>query len=318
MFTKPIYSTQLTGEDPDRLFTNITASGALDMTFLTTMRALLHKRIPEGEKVHLVCKALHYSLDEIETISTSQAMGRFIPGEAQLTSVSTHRIVIVYTMNQNTGTKMLELVRAKFGTDRRHLDGFAVQQDLHIFYARKVNALFYYNATENMTVIFADKLEIKQFHALQMMLPKYFPRLFKDNPLTESETALLKSLGNKSAVDYERFIEEFAKSLDIWEHVQGNTPPPMDGSDASANFLNERFPNSVPQSRIILPAKAIGLIQDYITFSGKVKEFTELKQLAENQLKQMLGENEIGETQTHIVQWKTNKRCRRFSIKAAI
>ena len=128
---------------------------------------------------------------------------------------------------------------------------------------------------------------------------------------------------------------------EFWEHVQNKTPPPMDGSDASADFLNKRFPNSIPRSKITLPKKALEYIQDsnevlrfaqpsnelansltacgsYITYSGKVKEFTEQKQLAENRLKEMLGENEIGETQTHIVLWKSTKKCRRFSIKAAM
>ena len=35
---------------------------------------------------------------------------------------------------------------------------------------------------------------------------------------------------------------------DFWRHVQDGTPPALDGSNASARFLAERFPNSVPQS----------------------------------------------------------------------
>ena len=33
-------------------------------------------------------------------------------------------------------------------------------------------------------LIFADKLELKHFHALQMMIPRYLPRLFVDSLLT--------------------------------------------------------------------------------------------------------------------------------------
>ena len=217
MFTKPIYSTPLTGETPDRLFSNITASGALDQTFLTTMRILLHKRLPENERVHLICKSLYYSVNEIESVTEKQAMSWFIPGETQLkdSASKTHRIIIVYTLNQDTGTKMLEMVRAKFISEKRNSSGFSLQEDLRVFYARKCNALFYHNAVENMTVIFTDKLDYKQFHSLQMMLPKYLPSLFNENPLTELETDLLKSLGNKSAVEYEKLLHEFAKDLDI-------------------------------------------------------------------------------------------------------
>ena len=106
--------------------------------------------------------------------------------------------------------------------------------------------------------------------------------------------------------------------FEFWQHVQSGTAPEMDGSDASAEFLNKRFPNSIPKSRIVLPQNATKLVYDYIIAAEKVKEFSTQKQLAENQLKQMLGENEIGETQTHMVLWKSTKKCRRFSIKAAI
>ncbi|MFR4988705.1 YqaJ viral recombinase family protein [Anaerotruncus colihominis] len=45
---------------------------------------------------------------------------------------------------------------------------------------------------------------------------------------------------------------------DFWDHVDDGTPPPLDGSDASARFLSERFPGSIPQSQITLPDTAAG------------------------------------------------------------
>ena len=131
--------------------------------------------------------------------------------------VDDYNIVIVYTLNQDAGEKMLEIVKANTGKGKRHMSGYTLCEDLRVFYARKLNALFY--ANEKNTVIFTDLLDLKRFHALQMMLPKYLPKLFKDNPLTETETALLKSLGNKSAVEYELLIEEFAKDLDIRSEI---------------------------------------------------------------------------------------------------
>lgn len=35
----------------------------------------------------------------------------------------------------------------------------------------------------------------------------------------------------------------------FWNHVQEGTPPPLDGSDASKNFLSNRFPISKPTSQ---------------------------------------------------------------------
>jgi len=78
---------------------------------------------------------------------------------------------------------------------------------LQVFYARKVKALFYTDENEWNTIIFTDKMELKHFHVLQMLIPKYLPRLFADIPLTEKETSLLKSTVNKSAVEYEKLID---------------------------------------------------------------------------------------------------------------
>ena len=50
---------------------------------------------------------------------------------------------------------------------------------------------------------------------------------------------------------------------DFWKHVQNETPPPLDGSNASAKFLAECFPSSLPRSTVELPGQAATLIQQY-------------------------------------------------------
>lgn len=91
----------------------------------------------------------------------------------------------------------------------------------------------------------------------------------------------------------------------FWDHVQMNTPPAMDGSAASAKFLSERFPDSVPKSQIILPDTAADLIQQYDTACEQLEAITEQKQEAENKLKELLGENEVGTAGGRIIAWKS-------------
>lgn len=129
---------------------------------------------------------------------------------------------------------------------------------------------------------------------------------------------------------------------DFWEHVQTMTPPAIDGSVAATKFLSERFPNSLPKSQIVLPDNASNLIQQYEAASENINQYTVQKQEAENLLKQMLGENEMGTTGEHVITWKSvlqerldgktlkvehptlykkyaNKTSyRRFSVKAAM
>jgi putative phage-type endonuclease len=92
---------------------------------------------------------------------------------------------------------------------------------------------------------------------------------------------------------------------EFWGHVQSNVPPSLDGSEASAKFLSERFPGSVPQSRLELPQEAIALIELYNLACEEVEKHTERKQEAENLLKQMLGENEVGTVKDTVVTWQT-------------
>ena len=91
----------------------------------------------------------------------------------------------------------------------------------------------------------------------------------------------------------------------FWRHVQDMTPPPLDGSDASAKFLAERFPNSVPQSQIALPPSASELLAQYDEACEDLDAATERKQKAENLLKEMLGDNEVGTVGDKIITWKS-------------
>ena len=91
----------------------------------------------------------------------------------------------------------------------------------------------------------------------------------------------------------------------FWNHVQDSTPPPLDGSDASAKFLSERFPSSTPKSHITLPDTAADLLAQYDEACEQLEIVTERKQKAENLLKEMMGENEVGTTGDRIVTWKS-------------
>lgn len=91
----------------------------------------------------------------------------------------------------------------------------------------------------------------------------------------------------------------------FWNHVQDCTPPPLDGSNASAKFLSERFPISKPTSQITLPDTAADLLAQYDEACEQLEAVTERKQKAENLLKEMMGENEVGTAGSRIITWKS-------------
>jgi putative phage-type endonuclease len=92
---------------------------------------------------------------------------------------------------------------------------------------------------------------------------------------------------------------------EFWDCVQSDVPPSLDGSEASVKFLLQRFPDSVPESKIELPANATELIRQYDEACEQLKQIEEQKQEAENLLKQMLGDNETGIAGDRVITWKS-------------
>lgn len=93
---------------------------------------------------------------------------------------------------------------------------------------------------------------------------------------------------------------------DFWDHVTSFTPPPVDGTDACAKFIAERYSESVSGSRVDLQDKAEQLLLEYDESAELLNAATERKQKAENQLKELLGTNEVGICGNRIITWKTN------------
>lgn len=91
----------------------------------------------------------------------------------------------------------------------------------------------------------------------------------------------------------------------FWHHVEDRTPPPLDGSKASAKFLADRFYDSKPKSQITLPDPAATLLAQYDEACAELEIVAEKKQQAENLLKEMMGENEVGTAGDRIVTWKS-------------
>ena len=98
---------------------------------------------------------------------------------------------------------------------------------------------------------------------------------------------------------------------------------PMDGQIAVGNVVlnrvaDERFPNSVPQSEIALPRNAQKLLSQYDEACRQLEESTARKQEAENLLKEMLGDHEIGTAGNRVVTWKsvTQERLDTKTLKA--
>ena len=92
---------------------------------------------------------------------------------------------------------------------------------------------------------------------------------------------------------------------DFWMHVQDGVPLPPDDSKACGEFLSRQYPGSIAKSKIMLPDNVADLIRQHSIADEQMEIFKKQKQKAENTMKQMLGEHEMGIVGDGYVKWST-------------
>ena len=98
--------------------------------------------------------------------------------------------------------------------------------------------------------------------------------------------------------------EIIAMERRFWEgHVLPKIEPPMDGSEATREFLNETYAQAV-STVIELPEETLELCKAYDDLSRQIEALKEQKEAVTNQMKFYLGENEKGIVGDREITWK--------------
>jgi putative phage-type endonuclease len=92
----------------------------------------------------------------------------------------------------------------------------------------------------------------------------------------------------------------------FWENVRNDTPPAVDGSEATTEALTTIYGESVPGTVELFGREQ--LIDEYETIKRQLKALGERRDEIENVLKTDLGDNERGLCGKWTVSWKTQTR----------
>jgi putative phage-type endonuclease len=113
------------------------------------------------------------------------------------------------------------------------------------------------------------------------------------------------------AADPELIENLITLESDFWRHVTNKVPPPVDGSSACAEMLTRLYPASNKATPLILPQEADNWIQEYLQAKNDADAAEERKRLAENRLKEVMGEHEkalsLGGSQVSWKNFQTNR-----------
>lgn len=117
--------------------------------------------------------------------------------------------------------------------------------------------------------------------------------------------------GNKFVYKRVERDEELIKYLikiekDFWEeHVLKENPPMFDGSDASVDLLKALYPESEPDTEIMLPSDTNTYLEALDQVNADLKELETQKKEYENKIKALMGENEKAIAGERVVTWKS-------------
>lgn len=94
---------------------------------------------------------------------------------------------------------------------------------------------------------------------------------------------------------------------EFWQHVEHNSPPPVDGSDSTLETIKTIFPESADGAEIDLSAVDLA-VQGYLSYDKQIKELEELRNEQAAIIQNFMQEAERGSCAHAKIRWKSQER----------
>lgn len=213
------------------------------------------------------------------------------------------------------GTKMEPIIREEFTTRTNlkvNIVNSILKHEKYDFMLANIDGIVYDTKFGNCIFEAKTASAFKQSQWEKSIPEEYMLQIQHYMAITNFKAAYIAVLigGNQFIYKLIRRDEELIDMIikienDFWNHVCANTPPKIDGSEASTELLNRLYPSCMENSKIILPDEALNILNQYNLYKEKEKEVSEMKNEAANKLKSMIGDNETAVVKNWIITWKT-------------
>ena len=220
MFSKEISGLTLTNGIASTLFQNITGNKfRSDESFVATLRALLHSRVPKEESVTLQYSSTDYSAGQLSDSAPRDCVRAFIR-DTNIT-YGENGILLIHSFEGRSEEDNTACFKVLDEGVPKAVKGFKPLDDLSnwIETTAKFRAKVYINEERRCTIVFTEKMNTKRWHMLESLVTRYFPWYFGPNPLNEEELDLVKTLTKRYAPNYEAAIEAFSKKFDFRSQI---------------------------------------------------------------------------------------------------
>lgn len=214
MFRNTIESTAFTVNAAEEYFNQkITGmSWGRDITFLTTLRALLGSRMNENDTIYLSFSDSVYNIEQLANMSTDRAMSAVVDDTFMENRIHVHNFK---SSSQESNDAWMLFIENRF---TQRYDGWHRIEKVTAFFHKVFNVLCFINPDIKSVMIFTDNMDIRKHHYLQCGVFAFLPWYFDPNDgVTELEMELINSLREKTSDKYEDRIEKIASKYNFEE-----------------------------------------------------------------------------------------------------
>lgn len=212
MFKNCITSTPFTTGVANSCFQNISGSSYRgDVTFISTLRALIAPRIGENENVELTFGATDYTGTTIQSVPPERTVAAICSNYSM--DAPGQLVIHSFASDADSNLVNMQIVEDKFTSvypEYHRLD------KVKAFYRKSFNVDCYINPDKKSVIVFVDRLDIKKVHYLQVSTLAFMPWYLNQNDgLTADELALMQSLRETSSEKYMECIARIAEKYDF-------------------------------------------------------------------------------------------------------
>lgn len=213
MFKTTITNSPLVNDTANSFFRNIYGDNFHnDVSFVSTLRALVAPRMTEEDIISLNFFRVFYSAERISKTPDT----RMVKEICDYFDDAKRGGLCVYSFNssaQEDNYAALELLKSSFC---KVYKGWQRLEKVTDFYRKQFYVLCFINPELKSVILFVDNMDIRKMHYLQCSIFAFMPWYFSpENGVTELEMELINSLREKTSEKYEAVIAEIAKQYDF-------------------------------------------------------------------------------------------------------
>ena len=211
MFKNAMMQTPLTTDAANEYFAHRIEGGswARDNTFLSTLRALLDRRMEEGKTLTLTFNDSGYGVDALS--DTKRALRNILDGWVEgADGIHIHNF---RGISQDANKAWMETVENNFTSI---FDGWHRVEKVTAFFRKVFSVLCFINPEQKSVMLFTDNMDVRRLHYLQCGIFAFLPWYFDPEAgVTDLEMELINSLREKKSDKYEECIAKIAEQYDF-------------------------------------------------------------------------------------------------------